>query len=226
MGLFDVNGKKIKTPDYKPSFSVFNSFAVIGDSFAENGNPRKTSWSSILEKMTGVKSYNFAYGGMTTKTWLEDNEYGLAKMLESPPANLYIIALGINDGNAHMSIGTINDIESDDTDSFYSYYGRIIRAVRSHAPNALIMLSTVARWRDIYNPYSDAIKNIGAYYDFAVFDLSKSAFFKSDFFANHQVSNHPVPIMRSAMAEEFKYLVEQELEANIEKYKKYDNRDA
>lgn len=226
MGIFDLDGNKIKVPDYKTSFSVFNSFAVIGDSFAENGNSQKTSWSSVLEKMTGVKSYNFAYGGRSTKTWLEDEEHGLAKMLESPPANLYIIALGINDGNNSIPIGTIDDIESDNTNSFYSYYGRIIRAVRSHAPNALIMLSTVARWNDAYEPYSDAIKNIGAYYEFAVFDLSKSAFFKSDFFANHQVSNHPVAIMRSAMAEEFKYLVEQELEANIEKYKTYNNVDA
>ena len=174
MGLFDLYGNKIKVPNYKTCFSIFNSFSVIGDSFSAQGEYQGTSWCRILEKLSGVTAYNFSNGGLSTKTWLENHNYGLDKMLNSPATNLYIIALGINDGNAHMNIGTINDIESDNIDSFYSYYGRIIRAVQSHAPNAIIMLSTLARWNDDYNQYSIAIRNIGTYYDIGVLDLAKS----------------------------------------------------
>lgn len=223
MGLFDLYGNKVKAPNYKTSFSLFNSFSVIGDSFAENGENQKTSWCRIIEKMSGVTAYNFSYGGRSTKTWLEDNVHGLAKMLDSPPTNLYILALGINDANNNIPIGTIDDIESDDTNSFYSYYGRIIREVKNHAPNAIIMISTIARWNDIYNQYSTAIRNIGAYYNIAVLDLAKSEFFKTSFFRDNQVSSHPVPVVRSAMAEEYKYLVEQELENNVTKYINYNN---
>ena len=223
MGLFDLYGNKIKVPNYKTCFSIFNSFSVIGDSFSAQGEYQGTSWCRILEKLSGVTAYNFSNGGLSTKTWLENHNYGLDKMLNSPATNLYIIALGINDGNAHMNIGTINDIESDNIDSFYSYYGRIIRAVQSHAPNAIIMLSTLARWNDDYNQYSIAIRNIGTYYDIGVLDLAKSEFFKSDFFSNNQISAHPVAVVRSAMGEEYKYLVEMELENNITRYINYNN---
>ena len=221
MGLWDLYGNKIKTPDYKVSFSLFNSFAVIGDSFAATMANSNVSWPLIIEKMSGVKSYNFSYGGLSTKTWLTNATYGLAKMLDSPPAELYIIALGINDAWQSITVGSTSDIDSDSTDSFYSYYGRIIRAIKSHAPNALIMLATPARFGSTYDSYSTAVINIGQHYDIPVFDLSKDKFFKSELFSEYQISDHPMAVARSAMAEEYMWLVEQELENNIADYLEY-----
>lgn len=226
MGLYNINGENMMP---NPSLSMFQSIGIIGDSFASgeifvNGTGvdyYDLSWGQVMARMAGCTAVNYSKGGLTTKTWLENTTYGLAKLNNETANQLYIIALGINDGNASMPVGTISDITSDNTNSFYSYYGRIIRAIKAHAPNAIIMLSTLARWTSTYNPYSAAVKAIGEYYDLPVFDLSESEFFQSDFFADTQVSNHPTAINYSAMAKEYKRLVENALVENAELYKTF-----
>ena len=226
MDIFNISGKNANPA---PSLSMFQSIGIIGDSFASgeifiNGNGvdyYDLSWGQIMARMAGSTAVNYSKGGLTTKTWLTDANYGLAKLNAETANQLYIIALGINDGNQSIPIGTISDITSDSTNSFYSYYGRIIRAVKAHAPNAVIMLSTLARWTSTYNPYSAAVKAIGAYYDLPVFDLSESDFFQSDFFADTQVNNHPTAVNYSAMAKEYKRLVENALVENAELYKTF-----
>ena len=226
MGIYSINGENA-TP--APSMSMFQTIGIIGDSFCSgeifvNGSGvdyYDLSWGQIMARMSGCTAVNYSKGGLTTKTWLTDATYGLAKLNAEAANQLYIIALGINDGNQSIPIGTISDITSDSTNSFYSYYGRIIRAVKTHAPNAVIMLSTLARWTSTYNPYSEAVKAIGTYYDLPVFDLSESEFFQSDFFADTQVSNHPTAVNYSAMAKEYKRLVENALVENAELYKTF-----
>lgn len=225
--VYDVNGNKL-LQDIYPSASVFKTIGVIGDSFASGeiyiGSSSTgtdyydLSWPQVMGRMIGADAVNYSKGGLTTKTWLEDATYGLTKLNAEPANNLYIIALGINDGNVSMPIGTIADITSDSTNSFYSYYGRIIRAVKAHAPNAVIILSTCARWTNTYTPYSNAIIAIGEYYSLAVFDLSENEFFQSSFFSSNQVHNHPTAVNYSAMAKEFVKLVEEELQNNPSKY--------
>lgn len=229
MGVFTINGERIKNPDYNTTIAMFNSIGIIGDSFASgeiyhNGaltDFYNVSWGQIIAKKHNITAINYSKGGLTTKTWLENNQYGLAKLNSESANNLYIIALGINDANQNIPIGSINDIESDSTNSFYSYYGRIIRAIKAHAPNAIIMLSTCARFDTQYVPFSNAIKSIGNYYNIAVFDLSTNIFFKSEFFSNNQISGHPTAINYSAMANEYQYLIEKELFDHPNKYSQY-----
>ena len=217
----------------RPSLALFQSIGIIGDSFASgeiydanagaHANYYALSWGQILARMCGCTAVNYSKGGLTTKSWLTDTSYGLTKLNAENANNLYIIALGINDANHSdtIPVGTIADIESNSATNFYSYYGQIIRAIKTHAPNAIIMLSTLARFSSIYNPYSDAIKAIGAYYDLPVLDLSESAFFQSDFFANNQISNHPTAVNYSAMAKEYKWLIEKALEDNAADFATY-----
>ena len=234
MGIYSIDGENL-LPDLQnayPSLSMFQSIGIIGDSFASgeiynsddssvNSDYYNLSWGQIMARMIGATAINYSKGGLSTKTWLTDITYGLAKLNSETANQLYIIALGINDGNSSIPIGTIADITSDSTNSFYSYYGRIVRAVQSHAPNAIIMLSTCARWTNVYNPYSTAIKAIGAYYSFPVFDLAENDFFQSSFFSSNQVHNHPTAINYSAMAKEYKRLIEKALEENASKYKSF-----
>ena len=231
--IYNIGGDVLyETPqNIYPSFSMFKTFGVIGDSFASGEIYQSegstgvdyydVSWPQILARMAGVTATNYSKGGLNTKTWLENADYGLAKLNGDTALGLYIIALGINDGNNSIPIGTISDITSDSTNSFFSYYGRIVRAIKAHAPNAVIMLSTLARWTTRYNPYSDAIKSIGEYYTFPVFDLSESDFFQSTFFAENQISNHPTAVNYSAMASEYKRLVEDELRKHPSAYAGY-----
>lgn len=224
--LYDINGKSLL---FFPSLSMFQSIGIVGDSFASgsiwiNGSGADhfaLSWGQIIGRMCGCSVVNYSKGGLSTKTWLEDATYGLGKLNSENPNQLYIIALGINDTNTPITIGTIADITSDNTDSFYSYYGRIIRAIKAHAPNAIVMLSTLARWSNRYDPYSDAVKAIGEYYSFPVFDLSENDFFQSDFFADNQASGHPTAVTYSAMAKEYKNLIEAALEENAADYAGY-----
>lgn len=228
MGIYDSNGKNL-LPQIHSSLAMIQSVGIIGDSFASgevwvgstSTDCYPLSWGQIMARMVGAEAVNYSAGGLSTKTWLENTTYGLAKLNGEQPNQLYIIALGINDGNGSIPVGTLSDIASDSTDSFFSYYGRIVRAIQSHAPNAIIMLSTCARWTSKYEPYSAAIRIIGAYYSFPVLDLAESEFFQSDWFASNQVHNHPTAIGYSAMALEYKRLIEKALDANVEKYKTY-----
>lgn len=208
------------------SMSMFSSIGVIGDSFAagyiSNGSSgtdhNDLSWGKVLGRDAGATVDIYAQAGADTEGWLSSNTYGLGKLNNTAANQLYVIALGINDAARGATLGTIADIESNSTDSFYSRYGRIVRAIRSHAPNAIIMLSTNARFGGGYNTFSDAIKAIGNYYHFPVFDLSADAFFTSAFFANTQVSDHPIAVGYAGMAKAYRAMIEQALYDNASNY--------
>lgn len=229
MAVYDIDGNILADGVVYSSLSLLQSIGIIGDSFASgevwigesSGDYYPLSWGQIMARMVGATAVNYSKGGLSTKTWLEDTTYGLAKLNSETANQLYVIALGINDGNTSIPVGTIADITSDSTNSFYSYYGRIVRAIQAHAPNAIIMLSTCARWTATYNPYSDAIREIGEYYSFPVLDLADSEFFRSEFFATNQVHNHPTAINYSAMAKEYKRLIENALEENADQYETF-----
>lgn len=240
MSIYDTKGNEIisaSADDIHTSISMFESIGVIGDSYAsgaifvnQNGElvPEDCyalSWPQVLARMCGVTAYNYSAGGMTTKMWLDPTtDYhrvrSIQMMNDTPANNLYIVALGINDC-MNITLGSISDIESNIADNFYSYYGRIIRAIKNHAPNAIIMLSTNADFGGVLDTFSNAIKNIGSYYEFPVLDLAQSSFFQSKFYRDNKVSWHPIAITYAGMAKEYKMLIESALVANITKYKEY-----
>lgn len=229
MAIYNINGRLICNDINFPSISLFNTMGIIGDSIAAGeiwqGNNYQDiynlSWGKIIERISNVQTEIYAKSGLSTRTWLESNDYGLGKLNSTPAKQIYIICLGINDGNNSQAIGSISDIESDSSNTFYSYYGRIVRAIQNHAPNAIIMLSTCVRFSNTYLPYSNAIKNIGSYYNFPVLDVSQSYYFHSDFNTETLVHNHPNAVGYSGMAKEYIRLIEEALQNNPTLYNSY-----
>ena len=147
------------------SFSMFEKFAVLGDSFASGSihhvggesavkaQYRQLSWPKILARMYGAQATLFSQGGLSVKTWLDpEKEHGITAFTPSEAQQLYICAFGINDAaqisDGTLTLGSAEDIKSDYTqnpDTFYGDYGRIIGLIKAKAPTARIVLLSVAR---------------------------------------------------------------------------------
>lgn len=139
-------------------FALFHTFGVIGDSLSvghtvsEDGNLTEGrniyySWGQYLARRLGNNCLNFGRSGVTSKLWMSTSEqYCYPRLID--PNNLcqaYIIALGAND--ASMTLGSIADVNFSDmtqnADTEYGWYAKVINAVRTTAPNAPIFLFTL-----------------------------------------------------------------------------------
>jgi len=196
---------------------IFPKIGVCGDSFASGSiyNPDGTwhgdynlSWPQIMARESGVEAVNFSKGGLSTKTWLTDETWGLTKLLNTEAQNLYILAFGINDytqiygSSPSFTLGTIADINEDYTqnpETFYGCYGRIIGNIQTHAPNAKIVLLSVARYNE--RKGMDApIKEIAEHFGIPYIYLPDHDYFISPNFYHGLVSAHPTPIGYGSMA--------------------------
>ena len=138
-------------------WKVFHTVGVIGDSLAsgesasnEGGSTQyhdlyTFSWGQCMARDSGNTYYNFSKGGLTTKTWMTDPDYGYA--LASQPdklCDMYIIGLGQNDAGQSMTVGTSADINMSNpdlnADTFYGNYGKIIQKMQALAPKAPIFV--------------------------------------------------------------------------------------
>lgn len=139
-------------------FALFHTFGVIGDSLSvghtvsEDGHLTEGrniyySWGQYLARRLGNNCLNFGRSGVTSKLWMSTSEqYCYPRLID--PNNLcqaYIIALGAND--ASMTLGSIADVNFSDmtqnADTEYGWYAKVINAVRTTAPNAPIFLFTL-----------------------------------------------------------------------------------
>lgn len=178
--------QKIKQEEKKEDYAIdlFSSFlkvGVIGDSLASGEAVANNegslqfidnfdySWGQFMARNHGFKCVNFSRGGATTRTWL-NSDFGLAKaQLPENLCNAYIIGLGVNDSGS-VTLGTINDIHLDDftqnADTFYGNYGKIIGNIKALQPKAKIFLLTQA---SNYGAYLDAIVDIAGLYEHDVY---------------------------------------------------------
>ena len=224
--------------DSYTSLATFSKIGVVGDSFSSGSitHPDTTfgryfdlSWIQVLGREIGADATNYSYGGLSTKTWLTD-ENGLAKILNHNPEQLYFLALGINDYNAinngTYTLGTIADIKQDYTqnpDTFYGNYGRIIDQIKAHAPNAIIiMLSILRPWytttQAVMNP---AIEEIAEHYEIPYIFCNNDSFFTSDFYVDNMANNHPVAITYAGMAKAIRRLTERFMVENPSYFREY-----
>lgn len=139
-------------------FALFHTFGVIGDSLSVGHTVSKDgqtvegrniyySWGQYLARRLGNNCLNFGRSGVTSKLWMSTSEqYCYPRLID--PNNLcqaYIIALGAND--ASMTLGSIADVNFSDmtqnADTEYGWYAKVINAVRTIAPNAPIFLFTL-----------------------------------------------------------------------------------
>lgn len=230
--------------------SMFERFGVVGDSFAsgviytgtETGDTPHyaLSWVSNLARQSGVEGVSYAYGGLSTKTWLTNSTYGLPKLLSDinggNPCGLYILCLGINDSNSSRNpgglsyLGSSADIDDSDytqnADSFWGNYGRIISQIKSASPNSKIVMCNFKRvptsaTSEGYEPFRAAIEEIAAYFEIPCIRLDDDAFFNSSFYMSKMVGSHPTAPQYAGYAKGMNRLLSKCIAENYNYFKDY-----
>lgn len=161
--IFDLQKRvaAIEAPDdvYNGcEFSLFRKWGLIGDSLSVGHTASKDgktvlgrniyySWGQYLARRIGNTCLNFGRSGVTSKLWMDTSEtYCYPRLIN--PDNLcqaYIIALGAND--SEMTLGSIADVNfadmSQNADTEYGCYAKVINAVRNVSANVPIFLFTL-----------------------------------------------------------------------------------
>lgn len=164
-------------------FNAFDTVGCIGDSLAsgecvsnETGSVAyhdmyRYSWGQYMARATGNTYYNFSSGGLTTRTWLT-SDYAAQAVDGSHECKCYIIGLGQNDQIAdgrHVEVGAISDINDADytqnADTYYGNYGRIIQTLKEHSPKVKFFLLTNPIETERVKPYNAAVRAIAGRFD-------------------------------------------------------------
>lgn len=220
----------------KPSLAMFGKFGVIGDSYAsgvlenyddKNGDRFATltpemsenlSWPTMLARKWGTSMLHLAKGGLSTRTWLTDDQ-GLKKLNESDPQDIYYLCLGINDyfGLGDSYLGIESDMESG-ADSFYGNYAKIIKAIKAKAPLAKIIMFGIAITpgdsHDRQQRFSDAQQKIAAHFNIPFISENDDELFSSDYYTKSMGSGHPSSYLYGAMTEAFERLIQRAVYRN------------
>ncbi len=221
------------------SLSMFEKFGVIGESYSsgaiyvlnEDGSQKSAgsyynlSWGQMMARKLGTTCTNFSKGGLSTRTWLTDDK-GLPLLLSTEPQNIYYLMLGINDKTKHGAeyIGTMSDIQEDYTqnaDTFYGNYGKIISHIKAHAPNAKIIMSTMTGKTGTNKQFNDAIEAIAAHFGIPCVKQYENDFFNSDFYRNNIVVDHPTAPVYAGMANALQKMFETAVRDNVAYFNDY-----
>ena len=165
-------------------FSIFHDFGVISDSLGVGnmeGVNEKTgeyvyqdffeySWGKSIERATGCTYHRFGRGGqhLHDNNWFDEWK----EKIVNNPVQCYLINIGFNDFNwlnADSSrYGTINDIKTDYTqnpNTFYGQYGKMIQLIKSVQPKARVFLCNM-EWNNTDNSnINSVIADISNYFD-------------------------------------------------------------
>lgn len=230
--------------DYaKPSLAMFGKFGVVGDSYASGVledfehtqkdifaqmTPEMTenlSWPTMLARKWGTSMLHLAKGGLSTRTWLTDDQ-GLKKLNESDPQDIYYLCLGINDyyGLGDSYLGIESDMESG-ADSFYGNYAKIIKAIKAKAPLAKIIMFGIAITpgdsHDRQMRFSDAQYKIAQHFGIPYISENADVLFNSDYYLKSMGSGHPSSYLYGAIAEAFERLIQRAIYKNRDYFYSY-----
>lgn len=233
VGIIDTKmNQKIKelTTSNSYTFALFENACACGDSFTQgscvcsDGSTWKDRpWFDKIAKKCGIDYLNCGIGGSTTRTWLS-NTKGLQKVLAAEPYDFYTLAWGINDlyasGHGLDYLGTINDITDDYTqnpDTFYGNYARIIEQIKAHSPNAKFVMFPV--WYNSPNnadvqAFNTAIQNIANHYSIPYINIFEDDFFTSSE-AYTMLQGHPSALGYMGMASAIERLFDKCVKENI-----------
>ena len=142
---------------------IFRRFAVIGDSLSSgefealDGQGGKTyhdlfeySWGQYMARAMGSVCHSFSRGGMTAREYMDS--FAALRGFWDPAlaAQMYIVALGVNDISVAMGegtgLGSLQDIRDDwrmNARTFAGHYGAIIQRYRLIAPDSKFFLMTI-----------------------------------------------------------------------------------
>lgn len=211
-----------------PTLSLFQKVGVVGDSYASgelafDGNyvdHYEISWLQILARKNGFTGTNFSKGGMSTRTWLT-NPNCMPLMQSSDAQELYILALGINDEALGTSyIGNEADIDNG-ADTFYGNYGKIIKAIQAKAPQAKLVIATIADNKDTAAKFNEAITTIASHFTIPVIVQLDDPLFNSSFYNDNMIGGHPTGPVYASMAEAFERLIGQSMIDHLDYYKTF-----
>lgn len=136
------------------ALSLFASVSFLGDGYTKGSlysdagltdSLTEQSYPKILARKTGISPVVYAGNDESTVGWITNH---LAELLAAEPTQAYTIFLGINDIVQNREIGETADINIGENydankDNFYGQYSRIIANIKSHAPDAMILLITI-----------------------------------------------------------------------------------
>lgn len=211
-----------------PTLSLFQKVGVVGDSYASGElafdgqyvDHYEISWLQILARKDGFTGTNFSKGGMSTRTWLT-NPKCMPLMQSSDAQDLYILALGINDEALGASyIGSEADIDTG-SDTFYGNYGKIIKAIQTKAPQAKLVIATIADSSDIATKFNEAISTIANHFAIPVIVQLDDPLFNSSFYRDTMIGGHPTGPVYASMAEAFERLIGQSMIDHLDYYKTF-----
>lgn len=141
--------------------SIFRKIAFIGDSLSsgefetcdKEGNKAyydlfEYSWGQYIARKNSLTAYNFSRGGMTASEYVESFGEANDFFNKDKACQAYVIALGANDINSGIEIGSVNDINKADytknNKTFIGYYGTIISRYKEISPDAKFFFVTLA----------------------------------------------------------------------------------
>ena len=234
---FIFKHRNVQKNDYC-DLAMFDDIAVCGDSYTAGsiftsansgteynpssliGDNAKTRWGTVLGRISGSDITTYASGGADTSTFQSRSEC-LPKILSDKPHELYVLCLGIND-RTYTTKGTISDIKDDYTqnpNTFYGNYGKIISQIKEHAPKAKIIISKVFivtyQTGAYYQWSSEAIEEIANKFEIPFIDTANDDFFSSDFYNDNMRGGHPIAPTYSAMAKGMKRLLDACIRDNV-----------
>ena len=189
--------------------TMFKDAAVLGDSYAcgcidQSGTlmySEPLSWPKVLGRRSNVDIEYYAKGGVTAGAWLTDSDCA-AKMAADSARQLYIIALGINDGRLSTTIGTIADVSaSPHPNTFYGNMAEIHDQVMAKNPDAIVCFVTCMRFTAQYTAYSAAIRNLASYYGDLLIDCDNIPYLQSSAYTASIVNGHPTSYAYATIAQ-------------------------
>ena len=220
---------------------MFEKFAVIGDSFASGEvylsdgqggynahDYYNVSWGQNLARRNGNTCINMSAGGLRTDTWLTSSTRGLGLLNSSDPQDLYIIVLGLNDAayKGLEYLGTSSDFDLSDydntPDTFYGNMCKIIGNILTKSPNAKIILSTMAsNTSEVNVAFNEAIVNCATLAGVGLIEQYNDEFFKSSYYQNNMVQQHPTAPLYSGMSKAIERLICDCIKNNVSYFQDY-----
>ena len=188
------------------SAKIFMRVGCIGDSYTSGhiqlnstspqypSNPNY-AWPKYMKQLTGNEWSNFGVSGASTKSLL-NNDSGQRDMITSNgnKCQAYVIGLMINDiynTSNRVPLGTISDIGTE-TESYYSYYYKVIKLCLSVNSTAKIFCNTCPKTSTEYTQYNQAVRDIVNYCrttelltnNVFLVDLASNAYYNTKYFTN------------------------------------------
>ena len=177
--------------------SIFRKIAFVGDSLSsgefETLKPDgkkgyhdiyEYSWGQFIARRNGLTAYNFSKGGMRARQYMES--FAEQKGFWNPElaCQAYVIALGCNDFNHKVEVGSIDDIDKDDwrnnKPTFIGDMAAIVQRYKEISPDAKFFFVTMpassdpVKVKERHEPQAAACYALAEYFENSyVIDLFK-----------------------------------------------------